>query len=125
MPLNSDNRTPVITDKDVLICHFSPEKRDNLALLNWPRKRSFLFGVCMCGFFHCIGKQMQGHIPMQGPEIGVGLHQGHFTTTNYSINPMAFKIGQGKREFFNNTRFHEALTRMENIPAKVRKGAAF
>ncbi len=114
-------RNPVITDKDVLIAiSQSGETADTLAAIKLAKEKgAFVFGVC-----NVVGSSISrisdsGSYTHAGPEIGVASTKA-FTTQITVLTLMALKLAKEKGEF-SESRFHEFLTELETIPAKVEK----
>ena len=114
-------RNPVITDKDVLIAiSQSGETADTLAAIKLAKEKgAFVFGVC-----NVVGSSISritdsGSYTHAGPEIGVASTKA-FTTQITVLTLMALKLAKEKGEF-SESRYHELLTELETIPAKVEK----
>ncbi|MCM4171244.1 glutamine--fructose-6-phosphate transaminase (isomerizing) [Arenibacter sp. TNZ] len=114
-------RNPVITDKDVLIAiSQSGETADTLAAIKLAKEKgAFVFGVCNVVGSSIARETDAGAYTHAGPEIGVASTKA-FTTQITVLTLLALKLAKEKG-VFNNTRFHEHLTELENIPAKVEK----
>ena len=114
-------RNPVITDKDVLIAiSQSGETADTLAAIKLAKEKgAFVFGVCNVVGSSIARETDAGAYTHAGPEIGVASTKA-FTTQITVLTLLALKLAKEKG-IFNNTRFHEHLTELENIPAKVEK----
>ncbi|MCK0133091.1 glutamine--fructose-6-phosphate transaminase (isomerizing) [Arenibacter sp. S6351L] len=114
-------RNPVITDKDVLIAiSQSGETADTLAAIKLAREKgAFVFGVCNVVGSSIARETDAGAYTHAGPEIGVASTKA-FTTQITVLTLLALKLAKEKG-IFNKTRFHEHLTELENIPAKVEK----
>ena len=114
-------RNPVITDKDVLIAiSQSGETADTLAAIKLAKEKgAFVFGVCNVVGSSIARETDAGAYTHAGPEIGVASTKA-FTTQITVLTLLALKLAKEKG-IFNNTRFHEHLTELENIPSKVEK----
>ncbi|MEG3656448.1 glutamine--fructose-6-phosphate transaminase (isomerizing) [Arenibacter palladensis] len=114
-------RNPVITDKDVLIAiSQSGETADTLAAIKLAKEKgAFVFGVCNVVGSSIARETDAGAYTHAGPEIGVASTKA-FTTQITVLTLLALKLAKEKG-VFNNTRFHEHLSELENIPAKVEK----
>jgi glucosamine--fructose-6-phosphate aminotransferase (isomerizing) len=112
-------RNPVITDKDVLIAiSQSGETADTLAAIKLAKEKgAFVFGVCNVVGSSIARETDAGAYTHAGPEIGVASTKA-FTTQITILTLMALKLGKEKGEF-SESKFHEYLTELENIPAKV------
>ncbi len=114
-------RNPVITDKDILIAiSQSGETADTLAAIKLAKEKgAFVFGVC-----NVVGSSIArvtdaGAYTHAGPEIGVASTKA-FTTQITILTLIALKLAKEKGEF-SSSKFHEFLTELETIPAKVEK----
>ena len=114
-------RNPVITDKDVLIAiSQSGETADTLAAIKLAKEKgAFVFGVCNVVGSSIARETDAGAYTHAGPEIGVASTKA-FTTQITVLTLLALKLAKEKG-IFNNTHFHEHLTELENISAKVEK----
>tara|TARA_R100001369_G_C3326999_1_gene170023 strand:- start:11514 stop:13361 length:1848 start_codon:yes stop_codon:yes gene_type:complete len=114
-------RNPVITDKDVLIAiSQSGETADTLAAIKLAKEKgAFVFGVCNVVGSSIARETNAGAYTHAGPEIGVASTKA-FTTQITVLTLLALKLAKEKG-VFNNTRFHEHLSELENIPSKVEK----
>ena len=114
-------RNPVITDKDVLIAiSQSGETADTLAAIKLAKEKgAFVFGVCNVVGSSIARETDAGAYTHAGPEIGVASTKA-FTTQITVLTLMALKLAKEKGEF-SESRFHEFLTELETIPAKVEK----
>ncbi|MGB5498840.1 MAG: glutamine--fructose-6-phosphate transaminase (isomerizing) [Maribacter sp.] len=114
-------RNPVITDKDVLIAiSQSGETADTLAAIKLAKEKgAFVFGVCNVVGSSISRETDSGAYTHAGPEIGVASTKA-FTTQITVLTLMALKLAKEKGEF-SESRFHEFLTELETIPAKVEK----
>ncbi|WP_299531052.1 glutamine--fructose-6-phosphate transaminase (isomerizing) [Ulvibacterium sp.] len=112
-------RNPIITDKDVLIAiSQSGETADTLAAIKLAKEKgAFVFGVCNVVGSSIARETDAGAYTHAGPEIGVASTKA-FTTQITILTLMALKLGKEKGEF-SESKFHEYLTELENIPAKV------
>lgn len=114
-------RNPVITDKDVLIAiSQSGETADTLAAIKLAKKNgAFVFGVCNVVGSSIARETHAGAYTHAGPEIGVASTKA-FTTQITVLTLIALKLAKEKGKF-SESKFHEYLTELEAIPAKVEK----
>ena len=114
-------RNPVITDKDVLIAiSQSGETADTLAAIKMAKEKgAFVFGVCNVVGSSIARETHAGAYTHAGPEIGVASTKA-FTTQITVLTLMALKLAKEKG-VFSQSKFHEFLTELETIPAKVEK----
>ncbi|PCJ95414.1 MAG: glutamine--fructose-6-phosphate transaminase (isomerizing) [Flavobacteriaceae bacterium] len=114
-------RNPVITEKDVLIAiSQSGETADTLAAIKLAKEKgAFVFGVCNVVGSSIARATHAGAYTHAGPEIGVASTKA-FTTQITILTLIALKLAKEKGEF-SESKFHEFLTELENIPAKVEK----
>ncbi|MEM7380277.1 MAG: glutamine--fructose-6-phosphate transaminase (isomerizing) [Bacteroidota bacterium] len=112
-------RNPVITDKDVLIAiSQSGETADTLAAIKLAKERgAFVFGVCNVVGSSIARETHAGAYTHAGPEIGVASTKA-FTTQITVLTLLALKLAKEKGEF-SESKFHEFLSELENIPSKV------
>ena len=114
-------RNPVISDKDVLIAiSQSGETADTLAAIKLAKERgAFVFGVCNVVGSSIARETDAGAYTHAGPEIGVASTKA-FTTQITVLTLIALKLAKEKG-VFSQSKFHEFLTELETIPAKVEK----
>ncbi len=114
-------RNPVITDKDVLIAiSQSGETADTLAAIKLAKEKgAYVFGVCNVVGSSIARETDSGAYTHAGPEIGVASTKA-FTTQITVLTLIALKLAKEKG-VFSQSRFHEFLTELETIPAKVEK----
>ncbi|MDB4292003.1 glutamine--fructose-6-phosphate transaminase (isomerizing) [Maribacter sp.] len=114
-------RNPVITDKDVLIAiSQSGETADTLAAIKMAKEKgAFVFGVCNVVGSSIARETDAGAYTHAGPEIGVASTKA-FTTQITVLTLIALKLAKEKGEF-SESKFHEFLTELETIPAKVQR----
>ncbi|WP_276168965.1 glutamine--fructose-6-phosphate transaminase (isomerizing) [Zobellia alginiliquefaciens] len=114
-------RNPVITDKDVLIAiSQSGETADTLAAIKLAKEKgAYVFGVCNVVGSSIARETDSGAYTHAGPEIGVASTKA-FTTQITVLTLVALKLAKEKG-VFSQSRFHEFLTELETIPAKVEK----
>ncbi|NNE77834.1 MAG: glutamine--fructose-6-phosphate transaminase (isomerizing) [Pricia sp.] len=114
-------RNPVITDKDVLIAiSQSGETADTLAAIKLAKKRgAFVFGVCNVVGSSIARATDAGAYTHAGPESGVASTKA-FTTQITVLTLIALKLAKEKG-VFSESKFHEFLTELETIPAKVER----
>jgi glucosamine--fructose-6-phosphate aminotransferase (isomerizing) len=112
-------RNPVITHNDIVIAiSQSGETADTLAAIKLAKERdAFVFGVCNVVGSSIAREAHAGAYTHAGPEIGVASTKA-FTTQITVLTLLALKLAKQKGEF-SDSKFHEFLTEMENIPAKV------
>lgn len=112
-------RNPVVTENDVLIAiSQSGETADTLAAIKLAKEKgAFVFGVCNVVGSSISRETHAGAYTHAGPEIGVASTKA-FTTQITVLTLMALKLAKAKG-VFNSTRFHEYLSELEQIPAKV------
>jgi glucosamine--fructose-6-phosphate aminotransferase (isomerizing) len=114
-------RNPIITDKDVLIAiSQSGETADTLAAIKLAKEKgAFVFGVCNVVGSTISRESHAGAYTHAGPEIGVASTKA-FTTQITVLTLIALKLAKEKG-VFSQTKYHEFLTELENIPAKVER----
>lgn len=114
-------RNPVITDKDVLIAiSQSGETADTLAAIKLAKEKgAFVFGVCNVVGSSIARETDAGAYTHAGPEIGVASTKA-FTTQITVLTLIALKLATAKG-VFSESKYHEYLTELETIPAKVEK----
>lgn len=112
-------RNPIVTENDVLIAiSQSGETADTLAAIKLAKEKgAFVFGVCNVVGSSISRETHAGAYTHAGPEIGVASTKA-FTTQITVLTLMALKLAKAKG-VFNSTRFHEYLSELEQIPAKV------
>ena len=112
-------RNPVITENDVLIAiSQSGETADTLAAIKLAKDNgAFVFGVCIVVGSSIARETHAGAYTHAGPEIGVASTKA-FTTQITVLTLIALKLASEKG-IFSSSKFHEILTELENIPAKV------
>ena len=117
-------RNPVITDQDVLIAiSQSGETADTLAAIKLAREKgAFVFGVCNVVGSSIARETDAGAYTHAGPEIGVASTKA-FTTQITVLTLLALKLAKEKG-LFSESKFHEFLTELESIPAKVEEALA-
>lgn len=114
-------RNPVITENDVLIAiSQSGETADTLAAIKLAKEKgAFVFGVCNVVGSSIARETHAGAYTHAGPEIGVASTKA-FTTQITVLTLIALKLANEKGTF-SKSKFHEFLTELESIPAKVEK----
>ncbi|WP_372975102.1 glutamine--fructose-6-phosphate transaminase (isomerizing) [Muriicola sp.] len=114
-------RNPVITSKDVVIAiSQSGETADTLAAIKLAKERgAFVFGVCNVVGSSIARETHAGAYTHAGPEIGVASTKA-FTTQITILMMLALKLAKEKGEL-NESKYHEILSELENIPSKVEK----
>ncbi len=114
-------RNPVITEKDILIAiSQSGETADTLAAIKLAKEKgAFVFGVCNVVGSSIARETNAGAYTHAGPEIGVASTKA-FTTQITVLTLLALKLAKEKG-VFSESRFHEYLAELENIPTKVER----
>lgn len=117
-------RNPVISEKDVVIAiSQSGETADTLAAIKLAKERgAFVFGVCNVVGSSIARETDAGAYTHAGPEIGVASTKA-FTTQITVLTLLALKLAQEKG-LLPASKFHEFLTELESIPAKVEQALA-
>lgn len=114
-------RNPIINENDVVIAlSQSGETADTLAALELAREK----GALIYGIVNVVGSSISrltdaGSYIHAGPEIGVASTKA-FTGQLTLLTLMALKIAHLKGNI-TNSYFHELLTELENIPAKIER----
>ncbi len=114
-------RNPVITENDVLIAiSQSGETADTLAAIKLAKEKgAFVFGVCNVVGSSIARETQAGAYTHAGPEIGVASTKA-FTTQITVLTLIALKLAHEKG-VFSQSKYHEYLTELEGIPAKVER----
>jgi len=114
-------RNPVITENDVVIAiSQSGETADTLAAIKLAKENgAYVFGVCNVVGSSIARETHAGAYTHAGPEIGVASTKA-FTTQITVLTLIALKLAKEKGKF-SESKFHEFLSELENIPAKVEK----
>ncbi|WP_010516470.1 glutamine--fructose-6-phosphate transaminase (isomerizing) [Croceivirga radicis] len=114
-------RNPVITEKDVLIAiSQSGETADTLAAIKMAKEKgAFVFGVCNVVGSSIARETHAGAYTHAGPEIGVASTKA-FTTQITVLTLIALKLGKANGAL-SESKFHEYLTQLEGVSAKVEK----
>lgn len=114
-------RNPVITENDVLIAiSQSGETADTLAAIKLAKEKgAFVFGVCNVVGSSIARETQAGAYTHAGPEIGVASTKA-FTTQITVLTLIALKLAHEKG-VFSESKYHEYLTELESVPAKVEK----
>ena len=112
-------RNPVIKHNDIVIAiSQSGETADTLAAIKLAKEQgAFVFGVCNVVGSSIARETHAGAYTHAGPEIGVASTKA-FTTQITVLTLLALKLAKERGEF-SESKFHEFLTEMENIPHKV------
>lgn len=112
-------RNPVITENDVVIAiSQSGETADTLAAIKLAKEKgAYVFGVCNVVGSSIARETHAGAYTHAGPEIGVASTKA-FTTQITVLTLIALKLAKEKGEF-SESKFHEFLSELENIPRKV------
>src|SRR5690606_32957214 len=112
-------RNPIVPQKDVLIAISRPGgTADTRAGIKLAKEK----GAFVCGVCNVVGSSIAretdaGAYTHAGPEIGVASTKA-FTTQITVLTLLALKLAQ-KQGIFSQSKFHEFLTELESIPAKV------
>ncbi|HTF81531.1 MAG TPA: glutamine--fructose-6-phosphate transaminase (isomerizing), partial [Cytophagales bacterium] len=114
-------RNPVIREKDVVIAiSQSGETADTLAALELAKsKGAIIFGICNVVGSSIARATHAGAYLHAGPEIGVASTKA-FTAQVTVLAMMAIKVGY-KKGVLSDKQYHEMLSEIEAIPAKVKK----
>jgi glucosamine--fructose-6-phosphate aminotransferase (isomerizing) len=114
-------RNPIITEKDIVIAiSQSGETADTLAAIELAKsKGATVFGVCNVAGSSIARATHAGSYTHAGPEIGVASTKA-FTAQVTVLTLMALHIAQAKGSI-KESRFHQILSEMEGIPAKIQK----
>ncbi|MBT8180231.1 MAG: glutamine--fructose-6-phosphate transaminase (isomerizing) [Eudoraea sp.] len=114
-------RNPVITENDVVIAiSQSGETADTLAAIKLAKENgAYVFGVCNVVGSSIARETHAGAYTHAGPEIGVASTKA-FTTQITVLTLIALKLAKEKGKF-SESKFHEFLSELENIPVKVEK----
>lgn len=114
-------RNPVITPDDVVIAiSQSGETADTLAAIKLAKEKgAFVFGVCNVVGSSIARETHAGAYTHAGPEIGVASTKA-FTTQITVLTLIALKLAKEKG-VFSEPQFHEMLTELEGVPAKVER----
>ena len=112
-------RNPIVSEKDVIIAiSQSGETADTLAAIELAKERgATIFGIC-----NVVGASIPrtthgGAYTHAGPEIGVASTKA-FTAQVTVLTLMALQIAR-KKGSITESKLHELLVDMENIPSKV------
>lgn len=114
-------RNPIINEGDVVIAiSQSGETADTLAAIELAKsKGAIIFGVCNVVGSSIARASHEGAYTHAGPEIGVASTKA-FTAQLTVLNMIALRVAQ-QRGTITDSRYHELLVELENIPAKVEK----
>lgn len=114
-------RNPIITNKDVVIAiSQSGETADTLAALELAREKdALLYGICNVVGSSIARMTDAGSYIHAGPEIGVASTKA-FTGQLSLLTLMALQLAH-KKGTISNSYYHQLLTELENIPAKVKR----
>lgn len=114
-------RNPIINADDVVIAiSQSGETADTLAAIKLAKEQgAFVFGVCNVVGSSIARETHAGAYTHAGPEIGVASTKA-FTTQITVLSLLALKIAKTKGRI-SQTDFHNYLSELETIPAKVAK----
>ena len=112
-------RNPVINEGDVVIAiSQSGETADTLAAIELAKsKGAIIFGVCNVVGSSIARASHEGAYTHAGPEIGVASTKAF--TAQLTVLTMISLIVAQKRGTITTTKYHELLTALEGIPAKV------
>ncbi len=114
-------RNPIINEKDVVIAiSQSGETADTLAAIELAKsKGATVFGVCNVIGSSIARNTHAGAYTHAGPEIGVASTKA-FTAQVTVLSLIALHLAH-KKGTITESRFHQLLNELENIPAKVKK----
>ncbi|MDX1629707.1 MAG: glutamine--fructose-6-phosphate transaminase (isomerizing), partial [Fulvivirga sp.] len=114
-------RNPVIKEGDVVIAiSQSGETADTLAAMELAKsKGAIIFGVCNVVGSSIARASHEGAYTHAGPEIGVASTKA-FTAQLTVLNMIALRVAHQKGTI-TESRYHELLVELENIPKKVEK----
>lgn len=114
-------RNPIIKEGDVVIAiSQSGETADTLAAIELAKsKGAIIFGVCNVVGSSIARVSHEGAYTHAGPEIGVASTKA-FTAQLTVLNMIALRVAH-KKGTITESRYHELLVELENIPAKVEK----
>lgn len=114
-------RNPIIREGDVVIAiSQSGETADTLAAIELAKsKGAIIFGVCNVVGSSIARTSHEGAYTHAGPEIGVASTKA-FTAQLTVLNMIALRVAH-KKGTIAESRFHELLVELENIPEKVEK----
>jgi len=114
-------RNPVIKEGDVVIAiSQSGETADTLAAIELAKsKGAIIFGVCNVVGSSIARSSHEGAYTHAGPEIGVASTKA-FTAQLTVLNMIALRVAHRKGTI-TESRYHELLVELENIPSKVEK----
>jgi glucosamine--fructose-6-phosphate aminotransferase (isomerizing) len=114
-------RNPVIKEGDVVIAiSQSGETADTLAAIELARSRgAIIFGVCNVVGSSIARISHEGAYTHAGPEIGVASTKA-FTAQLTVLNMIALRVAHAKGTI-TESRYHELLVELEQIPFKVEK----
>ncbi len=112
-------RNPVIKEGDVVIAiSQSGETADTLAAIELAKsKGAIIFGVCNVVGSSIARTSHEGAYTHAGPEIGVASTKA-FTAQLTVLNMIALRVAHSKGTI-TESRYHELLVELENIPLKV------
>ncbi|MCA6074385.1 glutamine--fructose-6-phosphate transaminase (isomerizing) [Fulvivirga sedimenti] len=112
-------RNPVIKEGDVVIAiSQSGETADTLAAIELAKsKGAIIFGVCNVVGSSIARTSHEGAYTHAGPEIGVASTKA-FTAQLTVLNMIALRVAHSKGTI-TESRYHELLVELENIPSKV------
>jgi len=114
-------RNPIINENDVVIAiSQSGETADTLAAIELAKQKgATVFGVCNVAGSSIARATHAGSYTHAGPEIGVASTKA-FTAQITVLTLMALHIAQ-KKGTLTNSRFHQILSELENIPSLIDK----
>ncbi len=114
-------RNPIIRENDVVIAiSQSGETADTLAAIKLAKEKgAFVFGICNVVGSTIARETHAGAYTHAGPEIGVASTKA-FTTQITLLTLVALKLAQSNGKL-SQAKFHEYLTELESIPAKVKQ----
>jgi glutamine---fructose-6-phosphate transaminase (isomerizing) len=114
-------RNPVIKEGDVVIAiSQSGETADTLAAIELAKsKGAVIFGLCNAVGSSIARASHEGAYLHAGPEIGVASTKA-FTAQVTLLSMMAMIVGN-KKGSITDSKYHQLLTDLENMPAKVER----
>jgi glucosamine--fructose-6-phosphate aminotransferase (isomerizing) len=114
-------RNPIVNEHDVVIAiSQSGETADTLAAIELAKQKgATVYGICNVAGSSIARATHAGSYTHAGPEIGVASTKA-FTAQITVLTLMALQIAQ-KKGTLTNSRFHQILNELENIPALVER----
>jgi glucosamine--fructose-6-phosphate aminotransferase (isomerizing) len=114
-------RNPIVNEHDVVIAiSQSGETADTLAAIELAKQKgATVYGICNVAGSSIARATHAGSYTHAGPEIGVASTKA-FTAQITVLTLMALQIAQ-KKGTLTNSRFHQILNELENIPTLVER----